>query len=330
MATPHPIASWTTEPQTPAPEICVLAPWPIFTVTIEHGLAGNDDIYFHAGGQGFWVARMIANLGGKPILCGPIGGESGSIVRALIEAEGIDLHAIASERWNGGYIHDRRHGDRTVTAETRSPQLNRHETDNLYDATLATGLRTGVVVMTGVIEEDILPADFYRRLAQDLDQNHVTIVADLSDGALRALDGGVAFLKVSQEQLISAGYCDDSERQATLKGLRALQQSTGARNVIVSRADEPAFAILGDRLLEVVPPRFHPLDHRGASDSMTAALAVAQAQGLSAEETLRLGAAAGALNVTRHGLGTGRLDDIQDIAAHVTVCELSPQGDPAA
>jgi 1-phosphofructokinase len=61
---------------------------------IEVGAAGKDEIYFHAGGQGFWVARMVANLGGKPIVCGPIGGESGIIVRALIESEGIDLRGI--------------------------------------------------------------------------------------------------------------------------------------------------------------------------------------------------------------------------------------------
>lgn len=303
-------------------EICILAPWPIFTVTIEGGSEGKDDIYFHAGGQGFWVARMIANLGCKPIVCGPVGGESGTVVRALMEAEGIDLHPVGSGGWNGGYVHDRRKGERTVIAEMRSPRLNRHETDNLYDATLATGLRTGVVVLTGVIDEDILPADFYRRIALDLDQNEVSVIADVSDRTLKALNGGVTFLKVSHEQLLSTGFCETTEPQAILEGLKALKQSTGACNVIVSRAEEPAFAGLGDRILEVVPPRLHPLDHRGAGDSMTAALAVAQSRHLDAEETLRLAAAAGALNVTRHGLGTGPLDNIQEIAAHVTVREL--------
>jgi 1-phosphofructokinase len=63
---------------------------------------------------------------------------------------------------------------------------------------------------------------------------------------------------------------------------------------------------------------------------MTASLAVAQARGLGADETLRLAAAAGALNVTRHGLGTGKLDDIEEVAAHVAIRELSPLSHPAA
>jgi 1-phosphofructokinase len=65
------------------------------------------------------------------------------------------------------------------------------------------------------------------------------------------------------------------------------------------------------------------VDHRGAGDSMTAALAVATARDLDATETLRLAAAAGAVNVTRHGLGSGRADAIAQLAENVVVTELA-------
>ncbi|MFD0985613.1 PfkB family carbohydrate kinase [Methyloligella solikamskensis] len=303
-------------------DICVLAPWPIFTVTIERGMEGSDEIYFHAGGQGFWVARMIANLGSRPILCGPLGGESGVVVRALVEAEGIELRPIRTERWNGGYVHDRRCGERKTVATMPPGALNRHETDDLYDTVLTAGIHSGVVVMTGVIEEDILIADFYKRLALDLSHNGVAVVADLSKEALLALDGGVTFLKVSHSELIGAGFCEKEDEESVTQGLLALKEATGATNAIVSRADQPALALLEDRLVRVTPPRFEALDHRGAGDSMTAALAVAEARELPPDEALRMAAAAGALNVTRHGLGTGKLEHIQEIAAHVLVEDL--------
>jgi 1-phosphofructokinase len=306
-----------------APEIAVLAPWLIFTVTVEAAADGEEEIYLHAGGQGFWVARMIANLGGRPTICGPLGGESGLVVRALIEGEGIGLHAVRSGAWNGGYVHDRRGGDRKLVAEMKSPSLNRHEVDDLYNAILATSLKAGAAVLTGVPHDEILPADFYRRLALDLEANGVSVVADLSGAALRALAGGVTFLKVSHEQLLRAGFCSNANEPDVLEGLFSLRESARARNLIVSRAEAPAFAFVDDRLVEVTAPRLQPVDHRGAGDSMTAALAVAQAQGLEAEGTLRLAAAAGALNVTRHGLGTGTGDDIRQMASRVTVRDIS-------
>ena len=303
-------------------EICVLAPWPIFTVTIERGAEGEDEIYFHAGGQGFWVARMIANLGSRPVLCGPLGGESGVVLRALIQAEGIELRPISTERWNGGYVHDRRDGERKTVATMAPGPLNRHEADDLYDTVLTAGIHAGVAVMTGVIEADILSAGFYQRLAHDLSANGVAVVADLSRDALKALDGGVTFLKVSHSELIGAGYCTQEDEASLIEGLWALQRSTGSVNAIVSRADQPALALLQDRLVKVTPPRFEALDHRGAGDSMTAAIAVAEAREMEPEETLRMAAAAGALNVTRHGLGTGKLEHISEVAAHVTVEDI--------
>ncbi|MEG6508247.1 PfkB family carbohydrate kinase [Methyloligella sp. 2.7D] len=303
-------------------EICVLAPWPIFTVTIERTAEGKDEIYFHAGGQGFWVARMIANLGSKPILCGPIGGESGTVVRALIEAEGIALQAIDSDEWNGGYVHDRREGNRQTVADMECAELNRHESDDLYDAVLTAGMHAGVVVLTGAIKEDILAPEFYRRLAHDLHANGVKVIADLSRGALLAVDGGITFLKVSHEELLRAGFCENTERANVVAGLLKISETSKSENVIVSCAEEPAIALLGDRLLEVTPPRFEALDHHGAGDSMTAALAVAEARRMKPDAALRMAAAAGALNVTRHGLGTGKLAHIQEIASHVTVRPL--------
>lgn len=305
----------------PVPSICVFAPWLIFTVTIETVGTGDDEIYIHAGGQGFWVARMIKSLGLQPILCGPVGGETGIVLEALIHAEGIEFEGTSCQRWNGGYIHDRRSGKRQKIAEMACPGLNRHEYDNLYDSVLTLGMQSGTVVLTGIINEDILPNDMYRRLALDLGDNGVSVIADLSTNAIKTLSGGIDFLKVSHNTLIEAGYSRDEDESSIWEGLLSLK-STGSRNIIVSRAEEPSLVLLGDRMLKIKAPHFNPMDHRGAGDSMTAALAVARAEGLENEEALRLATAAGALNVTRHGLGTGNRKSIEEIGKHVEIKEM--------
>jgi 1-phosphofructokinase len=65
---------------------------------------------------------------------------------------------------------------------------------------------------------------------------------------------------------------------------------------------------------------------RGAGDSLTAGVVAALTRGEHLRDAVTLGAAAGALNVTRHGLGTGDADAITQLRERVQVREL-PQGD---
>jgi 1-phosphofructokinase len=303
--------------------VCVFTPSPLYTVTIEGAADGAPEVHFHAGGQGFWVARMVRHLGAGAVLCAPLGGESGAVLGTLIGLEGIAVRATPSQGWNGGYVHDRRGGERVVLAEVPSPTLTRHEVDDLYGAALAAALAAGVAVLTGPQNPAVLPAGTYRRLAHDLGSNGVQVVADLAGEALGALEGGVRFLKVSHGELIEAGYARGEAREELILGAERLRAASGAGTVLVSCADAPALALVEGRLVEIRGPRFEALEHRGAGDSMTAGLAVGCARGLGTEAILKLAAAAGALNVTRHGLGSGARQNIEEIAGRIEVRDVA-------
>jgi 1-phosphofructokinase len=301
----------------------VFAPDPLLTVTVEAGGEG-DEIHLHAGGQGFWVAQMIANLGVEVSLCGPFGGESGRVVRSLIDQDAsIRIRAIETVGSNGTYVHDRRDGERVTVAETPPDPLGRHELDDLYGAALLGGLESAVAVLAGPgpWETPVLPSDHYRRLTTDLRANGKAVIADLCGEPLQcALSGGLTLLKVSHEELMADGRVNEAGDEELVAAMFALHDE-GADNVLITRAEEPALALVDGSIVTVRPPVLQVVDHRGAGDSMTAGVAAGLAQGLDIRQSLKLGAAAAALNVTRKGLATGDRREIDRLADHIELEE---------
>ncbi|MFG1740169.1 1-phosphofructokinase family hexose kinase [Micromonospora chalcea] len=303
-------------------KVMVFAPAPLLTVTIEQQGEATE-LHLHPGGQGVWQSRMIAALGVPVTMCVGLGGEIGDAVRKLLDDEDVTVRMVRRESGTGWYVHDRRDGERTEIAEHPGVPMVRHDIDELYTVTLTEGLRAPVSVLSGPADPQVVDPDIYRRLAADLSANGGTVVADLSGPYLEAvLDGGVSVLKVSHEELLDDGLAKDDSVEALRDAGRRCQER-GARTVLISRAGEPALALPedGEALLVHAPP-LELADHRGAGDSMTAGVAAVLARGGDMREALHVGAAAGALNVTRHGLGTGRAEAVRELAGRVRLTPL--------
>jgi 1-phosphofructokinase len=299
----------------------VFAPSPLLTVTIEPG-SDRPEVHLHAGGQGFWVARLAATLGADVLLCSAVGGEPGRVLTGLIEAERLTLRAVDADTPNGVYVHDRRGGERVEVVSVDSRPLTRHAADELYGIALSAGLDADVNLVTGCQPADIVDPDLYRRLVSDLRTNGKLVIADLTGPPLRAaLEGGVELLRLSDEELVSEEYAGGYGDADVVAGAHHLHEA-GARYVLVSRGPAPAVLIDGDSgpaQVDLVGPMFEALDRHGTGDSMFAAIGVGLSRGMNMIEALRLGMAAGALNATRRGLGTGTREEIERLAAHVRI-----------
>jgi 1-phosphofructokinase len=301
----------------------VFAPAPQLTITVEAG-GDQPDVHLHAGGQGIWQARMVTSFDVRVVVCAILGGETGRVLGPLIQAEHVELRAVYGESRSGAYIHDRRGGERVAIVETPGDPLTRHELDELYGLALAEGLDAGICLLSGVPDPKLVRPDVYRRLAADLRNNGARVLADLSGDHLGAvLDAGVDFVKVSHEELLRDDTVDDDSVDTLVKAVHELRER-GAAAVVVTRAGEPALVLLPDRdeVVQVDMPKLEVADHRGAGDSLTAGVAAVLARDGDLGAAICTGAAAGALNVTRHGLGTGRADVIERLVERVSLRPL--------
>jgi 1-phosphofructokinase len=303
------------------PPVAVFSPHPILGITIERRGSDEDDIHNHAGGQGVWVARMTAEMGAHPILCGFCGGETGTLLRPLLEAQAGETRLVETTTATGSWVIDRRSGKREMIAHAWSDPPTRHESDDLFSITCAAALDSEVLVVCGAVPTDALALEVYRNLVEDVSANGTRVIADLGSPRLdSALEGGPDVVKVNKWQLAEFADRELSDpQQLRAAAERVLDQ--GAKSVVVTRGGDPALVLRDGEAWTLVPPRFEGGAPEGSGDSMVGALAATLARGFDWEDALRWSAAAGATNFLRHGLGSGSRDVVSDLVERV---ELRP------
>lgn len=111
-----------------------------------------------------------------------------------------------------------------------------------------------------------------------------------------------------------------SEPSQLLAAAQRLRDA-GAGSVIVTRGELPGLVLSGERAWELRPPPLSRGFREGCGDAMMGALAASWAQGESFERAVAVGAAAGAANFLRHGLGSASRETIERLVDSV---ELQP------
>lgn len=298
------------------PRVTVFGPDPVLSVTIER--AGTaDEVHLHPAGQGVWVARMAAELGAWPILCAFAGGETSHTLAPLLEALPGERRLVRTAGCSGSYVIDHRSGERQAIAMAARPAPGRHEVDDLVAATCAAAVDSAVLVMCNPWPAEGLPDDVYATLVADVQSAGVPVIVDLSSPRLdRTLPFAPALVKLNDWEL--AEYvCGPVDGDRALEAARRLQ-SAGAQAVAVTRAQDPILVLPSDgEPFEIVPQPLPRGFREGCGDSMTGAIAAGWARGLPLRDALMLGAAAGAANFLRHGLGTGRREVVEQLLRHV-------------
>ena len=219
---------------------------------------------------------------------------------------------------------DRRSSERRLIANSLRPAPARHAVDDLVSATCAAALGSSLLVVCNPFPPEGFPDEVYETVVANVREAGIPVIVDMSSPRLdHTLPYGPDLVKLNDWELAEyvSGPVDGPRLLAAARSLR----DAGAGAVVVTRAEEPMLVLIADDdPFEIVPPRFIHGHREGCGDTTTGAIAAAWARGLPLRDALVLGAAAGAGNFLRNGLGTGKRETIEELAERVVVRPLPP------
>lgn len=276
------------------------------------------------GGKGINVSKVIAKLGGESCAVGILGGESGKMLEKLLEGEpfATRFRFVEGQTRTNLKIIDR---EGHTNTDINEPGLT--VTDADLDALLhelLAELRPGdIVVLAGSLPKGA-PQDTYRTWTAACKKAGARVFLD-ADGALLAegLKAAPYLIKPNDDELSRlAGKKLETLEELTAEGRRLLER--GIERVVISLGGRGALYLRKGSTIYAEGLKVPVGSTVGAGDSVVAALAYAEAQGLSEEEAVRLSTAAGAANVMCSGTQAAEREAVEALLPKVRFSRLRP------
>ena len=276
------------------------------------------------GGKGINVSKVIAKLGGESCAAGILGGGSGKMLEKLLEGEpfATRFRFVEGQTRTNLKIIDR---EGHTNTDINEPGLTVTDADlNALLHELLAELRPGdIVVLAGSLPKGA-PQDTYRTWTAACKKAGARVFLD-ADGALLAegLKAAPYLIKPNDDELSRlAGKKLETLEELTAEGRRLLER--GIERVVISLGGRGALYLRKGSTIYAEGLKVPVGSTVGAGDSVVAALAYAEAQGLSEEEAVRLSTAAGAANVMCRGTQAAEREAVEALLPKVRFSRLRP------
>lgn len=276
------------------------------------------------GGKGINVSKVIAKLGGESCAVGILGGESGKMLEKLLEGKpfATRFRFVEGQTRTNLKIIDRE-GHTNTDINEPGLTVTAAELDALLRELLAE-LRPGdIVVLAGSLPKGA-PQDIYRSWTAACKKAGARVFLD-ADGALLAegIKAAPHLIKPNDGELSRlAGKKLETLEELTAEGRKLLER--GIERVVISLGGRGALYLRKGSTIYAEGLRVPVGSTVGAGDSVVAALAYAEAQGLSEEEAVRLSTAAGAANVMCSGTQAAERSAVEALLPKVRFSHLRP------
>lgn len=266
------------------------------------------------GGGGINVARVIHELGGETIAIFPGGGPAVRMLDTLLVACGVPFRVVPiAQQTRESFTVDETGTGEQYRFVLPGPKLSEAEYGACLDALDALDPRPELVVLSGSLPTGTTP-ELPRSVCAFCARIGARLIVDMSGPLLREIN--CAYLMkpnlAELEELAGVPLADDA---AIADAARMLIAAGKTQAVVVSMADRGALLVTADtqRLFPAIDVPV--VSAVGAGDSMVGGIALGLIRGISLEDSVRQGMAAGAAALMSPGTELVRRADYDRLLA---------------
>ncbi|MDI9589895.1 MAG: 1-phosphofructokinase [Acidobacteriota bacterium] len=275
-----------------------------------------------AGGKGINVSKVVKELGGCSRAYAILAGDAGKAIRSMVEAMGIEVTSVdvaGETRTNTKIVDQRLHTNTDVNEP--GPVTTADDLTALLDMLVADIDEGDTVILAGSIPAGA-PVDTYATWVAACKAAGAKVFLDADGEVLdQGISAGPTMIKPNDHEL-SGMVGRDLDTLEKIDAAAREIMGRGVEWVTVSMGGEGALFVTPEKTYKASSPKVKVGSTVGAGDSVVAAIAFAQEEGLDIIETIRLAVATGAANVSMEGTQAAPRALVDSLVDQVGIREL--------
>lgn len=271
-----------------------------------------------AAGKGLNVAKVLHDLGLKPIVSGLLGADNRSGFDNMLAEFDFkdDFYSVAGSTRINIKMTDQQ--QQVTDFNFSGFTISVNDWQQFAEQSLALLAGYNMVSVNGSLPAGIELPEFTAWLIA-LKQGCPKIVLDSSQAGLTAgLNAKPWLIKPNENELAEWAGRPLTSQAAVIDAAKTLV-NTGIDNVVVSLGADGALWVTQSQIWQAKPPVCRVISTVGAGDSMVAGLMYGSLLKLGESETLKLASALAALSVGQNGVGLAHRQPLIDMMGKVTV-----------
>lgn len=280
-----------------------------------------------AGGKGINCARMLAELGAEATALAFLGGETGEYIRCVLAKAGVGVEYVETTKPTRTNICiEDTSGAHPTTLNERGGPIEHKELVELFEKAKDLSRQSSYVVIGGSVPLGVNP-DVHKVLVQIASAGGAKAILDADGEALMdGLQSKPFMIKPNREEAERLLDTTFESKTEVAHGALALSK-LGIELVVISLGKQGAVACYDGAIYDAVSPDCEPRSTIGSGDSLIAGMICGLEKGLSIEESLALGCAAGAATALSDGTEIGKKSEIDRLLKDAKVTKLPISGE---